>query len=162
MEIEPENPLDTEIKKVLAGLQTVTAINDENDPDKVTMVQVIQNYRATLLKIASMAYMNKKGDPKLLEAVATLVTQMEKSVRDDRKERAKKDEHLDNRASFTQMVEALKSLSTGNLSIPQYDSGLFLDPTQMIIDPDDKSIDRIRDAELTSGHQQLDFNGQPA
>lgn len=158
MEYEPENPLDTEIKKVLAGLQTVQAKGTDDDPEQVTFIKVIQEYRATLLKIASLAYMNKKGDPKLLEAVATLVTQMEKSVRDDRKERAKKDEHLDNKASFTQMVEALRNLAVGDIKVPQYDNGLFLDPTQPIFT--EQGEDRIRPAELTSGHQQLDFNGE--
>lgn len=149
---------DKRIKTVIENIQKALRPNDE-DPEQKGLIQAIQEHRQLILDIASNAYICKPGDPKFLEALSTLISQMEKTVRDDRKERMKKQEQEDNKVSFRQMVDALKSLATGELDIPTFgDTDMILDPSKSLNLLGD--VGKIRPDEIVTGHVMLNFEGE--
>lgn len=130
---------------------------DENDPAQKNLTGAIQKYREMLLNIATRSYLEKPGNPKLLEGLISLLGQIDKSVRDDRKEEAKKVEREDNKVSFNQMVEAMKMITNGTLAAPSWgDAPTWLDASDSDIDLSDI---KIKDAELDLGRIQLDLDG---
>lgn len=152
-------PIQTRIDAVMQAINSALHPTDE-DIEQKQLVQAIQSHRSMILDIASSAYSNKPGDPKLLEAISSLLTQLEKSVRDDRKERAKKSEQEDNKVSFKQMVEALRQLGTGEIKLPTFSSKqmMFLDPNVSLSEIGD--LGRIKEKELDMGSISVDFDGQ--
>lgn len=157
--MDEKTHVQVRIDKVMAAINAALHPTDE-DIEQTQLIQAVQSHRSMILDIASMAYSNKPGDPKLLEAISSLLTQLEKSVRDDRKERAKKKENEDNKVSFKQMVDALQSLSTGELKLPSFAPGqpTFLDPNVPLSQLAD--IGRIKDKELDMGAISVDFEGE--
>ena len=64
----------------------------KKDPTRETedeLINLVQKQRTLLLDIATQTYISKPSNCKLLDSINTLVSQLEKSVRDDRKEKAK-------------------------------------------------------------------------
>ncbi|UQT02697.1 hypothetical protein YUBABA_01340 [Serratia phage vB_SmaM-Yubaba] len=146
--VTDKDALIAEINKVLKGPQSKEAENE--------LVGIIQKQRTLLLDIATQTFINKPNNPKLLDSINTILAQLEKTVRDDRKERLKDRELEDNRANFATFVNALNEVAAGKLVIPTYGNQAFvLDPLAPIIrieDPDDE----IKDDELYQGRQIVD------
>lgn len=149
---------------VRATLQALFAANqqDENDPNQRALIQAIQKHRGVILDNATAAYLKRPNDPKLLDALNSLIGALEKSVRDDRKERERAKDKEENRASFNQLIEAMTQLNQGMVNIPTWGEGSF------IIDMDkelDELLDdqpKIRPDELEVGCISLDFDGNRA
>ncbi len=150
--------LDQRIKGVLEGIQSALRSKEE-DPEQNTLIEAIQAHRSVILDIASNAYMHRPNDPKLLEALSSLIGQLEKSVRDDRKERQKKQDSEDNKVAFRQMVEALGSLASGDIQLPTFSGvGIFMDPLGNK-EGESQTFADIKPGELTGGIIGLDFDG---
>lgn len=150
--------MENKVKGLMQSLSTAIRKDDESD-DQSHLIEVIQLNRALLLDSAMMSYLNKPGHSKLLESVISLLAGMEKAVRDDRKEAAKKKELLTNTVAFTNMLDALKEISTGRITIPTFDMGDFvLDPSKSLIEGDEE-IGEIKEAELEQGNFLVDLEG---
>ncbi|EBV8434065.1 hypothetical protein NFI00_000158 [Salmonella enterica] len=156
-----DNKVDTEeVTKVLLNIQQQLARTDE-DVDQTYLVDALQQHRSLILNYATMSFVKKPNNPKMLEAVTTLVAQLEKAVRDDRKERAKKKDSEDNKLSFNQMLEAMKQISSGEINIPTFKMDSFmLDPTQSLMTICE-GIKPINQEELEMGNQLVDLEGNP-
>lgn len=158
--INSDKLIDEKINEVMTSIQKALNPNDE-DAEQKSLIDAIQQHRTLILDISSLAFSKKPGDPKLLEAISSLLAQMEKSVRDNRKESQKKKDAEDNKVSFRQMVDALQSLSSGDIILPTFSNNrVFLDPNVSLtqVAPD---LGKIKDAEIEMGQQMLDFDGQP-
>lgn len=154
---EEEEKLNKELQNIIDELGKT--LEDPEDPQQRNFVKTLQKHRRMILEISSKAYIFKPGNPKLLEAINSILTSMEKSVRDDRKEKFKKDEANENKITLRQMVDGLNKLSMGEIKLPSFVGTDFLmDPTKslMSLDP---SMKRIRESELSTGMQILDFDG---
>lgn len=148
---------DANLEEVLALLKQ-SLEPSEDDVEQVTFVTALQKNRQFLLQYAMKAYMEKPGSASLLEGVTSLLGHMEKAIRDDRKERMKKQENQDNRLSFQQMLEAMQMIKTGNLTVPTFDVTAFmLDPNVSLVEGLD--IKPIGEGELVQGNSIVDING---
>ncbi|ASU03447.1 hypothetical protein RISINGSUN_223 [Erwinia phage vB_EamM_RisingSun] len=156
-----DNKVDTEeVTKVLLNIQQQLARNDE-DVDQTFLVDALQQHRSMILNYATLQFVKKPNNPKMLEAVTTLVAQLEKAVRDDRKERLKKKENEDNKVSFNQMLDAMKKISNGEINIPTFTMDSFmLDPSQSLLSIRE-GIKPINTEELEMGNQLVDLDGNP-
>jgi hypothetical protein len=82
--------------------------------------------------------------------INTLIGQLEKSVRDDKKEKARAKEMEDNKTSFAAFVNALNEVANGKLVIPNYgDMGIILDPLKPVTQLDSETM--IKAEELAQG-----------
>lgn len=160
-EIHPAPPSDDKLKTVSDKDALIADINKilKGPQDKASeseLVTMIQKQRTLMLDIATQTFINKPNNPKLLDSINTILAQLEKTVRDDRKERLKDRELEDNRANFATFVNALNEVAAGKLVIPNYGNQAFvLDPLAPIIrieDPDEE----IKDDELYQGRQIVD------
>jgi len=150
---------DDNLNEVLALLQQ-TLTPTEEDQEQVSFVTALQKNRQFLLQYAMKAYMEKPGSASLLEGVTSLLAHMEKAIRDDRKERMKKQENQDNKLSFNQMLEAMSMIKTGAIQIPVFDvSSFMLDPSVSLTDGLD--VKPINEAELVQGNQIISIDGTP-
>ncbi|MNG46972.1 hypothetical protein D3C79_48390 [compost metagenome] len=150
---------DENLNEVLALLQQ-TLTPTEEDQEQVSFVTALQKNRQFLLQYAMKAYMEKPGSASLLEGVTSLLAHMEKAIRDDRKERMKKQENQDNKLSFNQMLEAMSMIKTGAIQIPIFDvSSFMLDPSVSLTDGLD--VKPINEAELVQGNQIISIDGTP-
>lgn len=159
MEIENEyvDPVEKEVQGVLSELKEASKLN-EADPTQATLVNTIQRLRAQILDVAAMAYIAKPGHSELLSALNSMFGQMEKSVRDDRKEEERKKDKEDNRATFNQLIEAATMLASGEIKTPDWgNKSFFLDPNMSFTDVTD--IGKIRDDEIRMGHITTDIDG---
>ncbi len=153
------DPADTDrLKETLDALKEALIGTDE-DVDQVELIKMIQKNRAFVLEFAMSAYLDNPKNGHLLEGVTAILTQIEKVVRDDRKERLKKKENEDNAISFNQMMEAIQNMNNGSISIPTFDLGEFiLDPSKSLMG-EKKFFNPISEHELGQGIKQLDFDG---
>lgn len=150
---------DQQMEEVLKRLSNALAPNPE-DPEQESLVNVIQESRTFLLKYSMSTYMQNPKNSKLLEGVISLIAGMEKSVRDDRKEQAKKQDKVDDAVSFNQMLEAMKDISSGKIELPTFNIGSFiLDPNKPLVSGPD--TDPILPGELTQGSTLVDIDGKP-
>lgn len=159
-EIHPAPPSDDKLKTVQDKDAMIAAMNailkgPQSKQSEDELVGMVSRQRTLLLDIATQTFINKPNNPKLLDSINTILAQLEKTVRDDRKERMKDRELEDNRANFATFVNALNEVSAGKLVIPTYGSQAFvLDPMAPIIrieDPDDE----IKEDELFQGRQMV-------
>lgn len=149
--------IDKEIQEVVNNI--ALAIGDESDEDQSSLILAVQQHRKVLLNLASRAYINKPTSSAMLEAITSLTSQIEKSVRDNRKEKLKKSELQDNKVNFKQMVEALNQLSTGEITVPVFGNANFaLDPSVSLL-TGVIGVSKIKPDELTIGTHTLDFDG---
>lgn len=133
----------------------------EEDVEQDTLVTSLQKHRALLLKFATLAYMKKPSSAMLLSSIMSLVGSMEKAVRDDRKERAKKEENESNQFSFTQIVESLNAIAQGAVITPTFElTNFILDPTKSLLDVG-VAFKPIKEEELTQGNSLVDAEGNP-
>ena len=150
---------DEVIKGILLDVQNALS-HDEEDIDQVSLVNALQQHRTLLLNYATKAYINKPNNPKLLEAVTSLVAQLEKAVRDNRKERERKKDRDDNRATFNQLVDAMKNISSGKIDVPTFNMQNFiLDPSKSLFEINPGMVP-IGDQELEQGNKIVDMSGE--
>lgn len=150
---------DDNLNEVLALLQQ-TLVPNEEDTEQVSFVTALQKSRQFLLQYAMKAYMEKPGSASLLEGVSSLLGHMEKAIRDDRKERMKKQENQDNKLTFNQMLEAMSMIKTGAIQVPVFDmSSFMLDPSVSLVEGLD--VKPINEAELVQGNEILSLEGVP-
>lgn len=125
----------------------------KKDPTRETedeLINLVQKQRTLLLDIATQTYISKPSNCKLLDSINTLVSQLEKSVRDSRKEVQKAKELEDNKTSFAAFVNALNEVANGKLVIPNYgDMGIILDPLKPVTQLNSETM--IRPEELDQG-----------
>lgn len=160
-EIHPAPPSDDKLKTVQDKDALIAEINKllkgpQDKEAESTLINTVQRQRNLLLDIAMQTIINKPNNPKLMDSINTILAQIEKTIRDDRKERLKDRELEDNRANFATFVNALTEVSNGKIVMPTYGSGSFvLDPLAPIIrieDPDDE----IKPEEIMQGHHIVD------
>lgn len=150
-----------DVAKMKAALEELRSamIGSEDDPDQNALVKVIQRNRAFLLEYALSAYIDNPKNAKLLEGVTQIIAQIEKVVRDDRKEALKKKDQDNNKVGFNQMMEALQNISNGSVRMPTFNFNDFiLDPGKSIIANHPK-MDPIGEQELLQGNSLIDLEG---
>lgn len=133
---------------------------DEEDPGQKALIQAIQKHRGLILDNATAAYLKNPRDPKLLDALNSLIGALEKSVRDDRKEREKAKDREENRASFNQLMEAMGQLNQMQINVPTWGDGAFIINMEQEIAEALEDQPKIREDELVQGQIYLDFDGQ--
>ena len=149
-----------QMNNVLALLQK-SLVTDLEDEDQNKLVEALQQNRALILKYAMQKYLESPKSASLLEGVLSLLAHMEKTVRDNRKEKAKKKEGESNVIAFNQMMDALKTISSGAVALPAFElSSFILDPSKSLI-PAGANITPISPAELVQGNSLIDINGEP-
>lgn len=162
-EIHPAPQSDEKLKtekdkdQLIADIQNVLIGGQGDKENESKLVNIIQKHRTLVLDIATHTYISKPNNPKLLDSINTILAQLEKTVRDDRKERLKDKELEDNRANFATFVNALSEISAGRISIPNYGTqAIILDPMAPVITMEDDPDNEIKDEELFQGHQHVD------
>lgn len=151
---------DAQVEAVMQQLQKAL-VTDLEDEDQNKLVEAIQQHRSLLLKYAMQQYLSSPKSASLLEGVTSLIAHMEKTVRDNRKEKAKKKEGESNIIAFNQMLDAMKSISSGAIAMPVFNIGSFiLDPSKPLIGPG-SSVDPIKPEELVQGNRVVDIDGNP-
>lgn len=135
--------------------ELITSINlilNKGDHQDVNneLLDHLSKYRTLLLDTATLAYISKPGNSKLLDSISTIIAQLEKNVRENRKEKAKAKELEDNKTSFAAFVNALNEVANGKLVIPNYgDMGIILDPLKPVTQLNSETM--IRPEELDQG-----------
>lgn len=153
------DPGDSDKMRAVIEQLREAMVGHEEDIDQTEMVKMIQKNRAFLLEYAMGAYLDNPKNGELLGSVTSIIAALEKTIREDRKERMKKKENEDNAVSFNQMMEALQNMNNGSIKLPTFDFGEFiLDPSKSLIG-DRKFFNPINEHELDQGIQQLDFDG---
>lgn len=151
--------MELEVEKALENIRNCLARTEE-DPDQKSLVDAVQESKALLLNFATLSYIQKPNNPKMLEAITSLIAGIEKTVRDDRKEKAKEKEKEDDKVSFNQMLDAMKEISSGNIQLPSFNIGSFiLDPSKSLT-ATSPTINPITQAELTQGNGLVDLQGE--
>ena len=147
------------ITRALTDIKTSIEVSPDDDPNEDCVVQAVQRYRSMLLDYATIAYLKKPKDSKLLEGVTTLDGQLEKSIRDNRKEKSKDKDREDNKLGFNQILEAMKKISTGDIPVPSFNIDNFiLSPDIKLVGLDDRDH-KIKDTELDQGNALVDIDG---
>lgn len=158
---EPKPPANTEPSlEMIAIMERMRKALQENpeDVDQKELVKVIQENRAHILQYAMGQYLQNPKSASLLEGVTSLIGQMEGAVRNDRKERAKKQDAENNVISFNQMLDAMKGISNGQIVIPHFDmSDFILDPGKSLLTQAD--VSPIKPEELVQGNELIDIDG---
>ncbi|QYN80116.1 hypothetical protein PQD71_gp210 [Kosakonia phage Kc263] len=152
--LQKEKDKDALIAQIQAVLDGGHSVENEN-----SLIGLMQSQRRLLLDIATQTFINKPNNPKLLDSINTILAQMEKTVRDNRKERLKDRELEDNKANFSTFVNALNEISAGRIKMPDYgDMAIILDPLAPVVDLSDDPDSEIREEEYVQGRQILDSN----
>lgn len=152
--------LPEDVDKMEKALQQLrkAITGDLEDLDQEELVKVIQQNRAFVLEYALSAYLDNPKNAHLLEGVTQILAQVEKTVRDDRKERMKKKDSETNQLGFAQLMDALNTISTGGIKLPVFDfKDFILDPSKPIVQS--PNADPINDDELTQGNFIVDIDG---
>lgn len=145
-----KNDLLIKDKDVLIANINAILKKDPSKESESELISLVQKQRTLLLDIATQTYISKPGNCKLLDSINTLIGQLEKSVRDDRKEALKNRELESNKANFASFVNALNEVAAGKLEIPNYgDMGIILDPLKPVTQLSSES--QIKSEELDQG-----------
>lgn len=136
------------ISDILGKPQTTETENE--------LITLVQQQRRLLLDIATTTFIKKPNNPKLLDSINTILAQIEKTVRDDRKEKLKNKELEDNKVSFGAFVNALNEVAAGKIVLPSYSGrDIAADFETPLIDLSDPDL-AITDEELFIGRQEVD------
>lgn len=155
------DPLDTDRMKELIGLLKDSMEGNLEDVEQQNLIRMVQKNRAFVLEFAMAAWLDNPKNAHLLEGVNQILQQIEKVVRDDRKEALKKKENENNQISFNQMMEAMQKLNQSGNNLPTFNFGDFiLDPTKPIA-PSKEFFNPINEHELQQGNQLVDLEGNP-
>ncbi|MNM09002.1 hypothetical protein D3C81_190820 [compost metagenome] len=155
------DPLDMDkLGKVIEELRL--AMNgSEEDIDQETLVKMVQKNRAFMLEYAMAAYLDNPKNGELLGSVTSILAAVEKSVREDRKERMKKKDAENNKLAFNQMLDAMQSINNGSIKMPVFDlSDFILDPNKSLV-PENSTMLPIQEGELVQGNSVVDIDGNP-
>lgn len=146
-----EKDKDALIANIQSILNKPNSIESENE-----LITLVQQQRRLMLDIATATFIKKPNNPKLLDSINTILSQIEKTVRDDRKEKLKNRELEDNKANFASFVNALNEVANGKITLPTY-SGINIaaDWDKPLIDLSDPDL-AISDEELYMGRQDVD------
>lgn len=154
-----ENKLVQEKEKeaLINEIQLILNAGHSIDNEK-SLLNIVQKQRKLILDIATTTFLNKPNNPKLMDSINTLLGQMEKSVRDDRKERLRDRELEDNKANFATFVNALNEVSAGRLVMPTFaEFQMPLDPfAEHKLFKTDNPDEEISEEEKFQGRQILD------
>lgn len=154
-----ENKLVQEKEKeaLINEIQLILNAGHSVDNEK-SLLNIVQKQRKLILDIATTTFLNKPNNPKLMDSINTLLGQMEKSVRDDRKERLRDRELEDNKANFATFVNALNEVSAGRLVMPTFaEFQMPLDPfAEHKLFKTDNPDEDISEEEKFQGRQILD------
>lgn len=160
-EVDQKRKIDDENLQEVLALLAATLDPTEEDKEQVSFVVALQKNRKFLLEYAMQDYMIKPS-PAKLETITSLLGHMEKVVRDDRKERMKKQETQDNAISFKQMLDAMSMIKQGSIALPVFDLGSFmLDPTQSVLEGE-VGVKPILPQELVMGNELVTIDGEAA
>jgi hypothetical protein len=151
--IEPSLEMQAIMEKMRKAME-----DNPEDIDQTALIKVIQENRANILQYAMGQYLQNPKSASLLEGVTSLIGQMESTVRNDRKERAKKKDAENNVLSFNQMLDAMQNISNGAIVIPHFDmSDFILDPSKTLLTQAD--VAPIKPEELVQGNELIDIDG---
>lgn len=155
------DPLDMDkLAKVIEELRTAMT-GTEDDIDQEALVKMVQKNRAFMLEYAMAAYLDNPKNGELLGSVTSIIAAIEKSVREDRKERMKKKDSENNKLAFNQMLEAMQNINNGTIKMPVFDmSDFILDPSKPLLSADSKVLP-IQEGELVQGNAVVDIDGNP-
>lgn len=149
---------EKEKDQLIADIQLILN-SDHSIENEKSLLNIVQKQRKLILDIATQTFISKPNNPKLMDSINTLLGQMEKSVRDDRKERLKDKELEDNKANFATFLNALNEVTAGRLVMPTFSSiSLSLDPfgeNDKIFETDNPD-EEITQEEMKQGRQILD------
>lgn len=131
----------------------------EEDPEQDQLITSLQKHRSLILRFATLAYLRNPNSAKMLESIISLTAAMEKAVREDRKEAAKKIDSENSQISFMQIVESLNAISAGVISTPTFElTNFILDSSKSLTEVCD-TFKPIKDTELTQGNGLVDLEG---
>ena len=117
------------------------------------LITYIQKQRSLILELMLENFM-RRADPKMGDAINTLMSQMEKSVRDDRKEAVKAKEMETSKETFALFAKSLAAVTDGSLIIPNFGpASLLLDPMKPLVD---HKAEKIKPEELVQGNILVD------
>lgn len=154
---ENKLPQEKEKEKLISDIQAILN-SDHSVENEKSLLNIVQKQRKLILDIATSTFIKKPNNPKLMDSINTLLGQMEKSVRDDRKERLKDRELEDNKANFSTFVNALNEITAGRLAMPNFANfQIPLDPfgdKKLFIT--DNPDEEITEEEKFQGRQILD------
>jgi hypothetical protein len=156
---QSEEKLKTEKDKdqLIKDIQFVLSGGRGDKDNENELINIVQKHRTLVLDIATQTYISKPNNPKLLDSINTILAQLEKAVRDDRKERLKDKELEDNRANFATFANALNEITAGRIVVPNYGTqAIILDPMAPMINLSVNPDDEIKGEELYQGHQIVD------
>lgn len=146
VEFEDESP--DKYMKCVGDIQSIFAKGYTPENGKI-LVDYVQKQRTLILELMLQQFM-KRPDPKMGDSLNTLMGQIEKSVRDDRKEALKAKEMETSKETFELFAKSLSAVIDGKISIPTFGaSSLLLDPLQTLIDP---LKAKIKPEELVQGN----------
>lgn len=149
---------EKEKDQLIADIQLILN-SDHSVENEKSLLNIVQKQRKLILDIATQTFINKPNNPKLMDSINTLLGQIEKSVRDDRKERLRDKELEDNKANFATFVNALNEVTAGRLVMPTFSSiPMSLDPfgeTGRLFETDNPD-EEITEEEMKQGRQILD------
>lgn len=158
---KPKGPIsEDEVEKVLLMMKQAL-VKDLEDEKQTRLVDAVQASRQMLLQYAMQQYLSNPKSASLLEGVTSLIAHIEKTVRDDRKEKAKEKEGESNILHFNQMLEAMKMISANKVAVPTFDIAAFiLDPNKSLIPEGNPEIAPINPEELVQGNAIVDIEGK--
>lgn len=162
-EYKKADPLDMDKMAIVLEQLRAAMTGTEEDIDQEALVKMVQNNRAFLLEYAMAAYLDNPRNGELLTSVTSIIAAIEKTVREDRKERMKKKDQENNAIGFNQMMEALQNISNGGIRMPVFDfKDFILDPNKSILVDEvmKKDMEPINEDELVMGNALVDIDGQ--
>ena len=154
IEFEPETEEEKTNKYIdcVRGIQGIFAkgYSKQNGDD---LINYLQKQRSLILELMLENFM-RRADAKMGDAINTLMSQMEKSVRDDRKEAMKAKEMETSKETFALFAKSLSAVTDGTLVIPNFGpSSLLLDPMKPLVDA---NKEKIKPEELQMGNILVD------
>lgn len=118
------------------------------------LINYIQKQRTLLIEIMLNNFM-KRPNPKMADSMNTLLAQMEKSVRDDRKEAVKAKEMETSKETFELFSKSLNAVIDGRIHIPTFGKqSLILDPLKPLLPPEQT---KFKPGEFVVGRQEIDL-----
>lgn len=151
---EKEELYKTRAKECVKEIQSIfeAGYSPENGN---RLVSYIQRQRSLLAEVMLRKFV-EKPDPKMADAMNTLLGQMEKSVRDDRKEIMQGKQMETSRETFELFSKTLGAVIDGQIKMPDFGTqSLMLDPMQPLMSETEA---KIKPGELIVGRHVIDVN----
>lgn len=137
---------------VLSTLKSIVS-KGYNVQSGTALIACLQQQRSTVLEILMEAF-RRKPTPGMTEAIGAIMNQLEKSVRDDRKEALKSKELETTQEMFELFSRSLNEVISGNVVLPTFGQEAFnLTPTQSFTGEDEQ----FAEDELQMGIEIIDI-----